>query len=192
MKIAVLGGGQVGGTLGERWADAGHEVKYGGRAEGSMEEAARFGEVAALATPWEAAEGVVKRVAPHLVGKPVLDCTNPIAPRLAGLTTGGGASGGELVAGWAPTAKVVKIFNTTGFGNMRDPDYGGQAASMFYCGDDEEAKRIAHTLAAVLGFDAIDAGALSQARYLEPMAMLWITMSIGGHGRDMAFKLLKR
>ena len=48
-------------------------------------------------------------------------------------------------------------------------------------------------LASDIGFDPVDAGALEQARQLEAMAWLWITMALRyGHGREMAFRLLKR
>lgn len=112
---------------------------------------------------------------------------------LTGLSIGLDSSAGEQVQAWAPAAHVVKIFNTTGADNMQDPDYAGQAATMFYCGDSEGAKEIAGSLAADLGFEPVDVGPLSQARVLEPLAMLWISMAMRyGFGRDIAFKLLRR
>jgi predicted dinucleotide-binding enzyme len=92
-----------------------------------------------------------------------------------------------------PGAKVVKAFNTTGAGNMANPRFGGEAASMFICGDDAAAKKTVASLAEALGFEAVDAGSLSQARLLEPLAMLWISMAYGfGRGPNIAFKLLRR
>jgi 8-hydroxy-5-deazaflavin:NADPH oxidoreductase len=87
----------------------------------------------------------------------------------------------------------VKIFNSTGAGNMADPHYGGDRATMLYCGDDAEAKKVAAQLAADLGFEPVDAGALSAAYLLEHAAMLWIHLAYGaGLGRNIAFKLMKR
>jgi hypothetical protein len=64
---------------------------------------------------------------------------------------------------------------------------------MFYCGNDKEAKAVAHRLAQDLGFDPVDAGPLSNASLLESLAMLWIWLAYpGGQGRDIAFKLLRR
>jgi predicted dinucleotide-binding enzyme len=68
---------------------------------------------------------------------------------------------------------------------------------MFYAGDDTAAKRVAHDLAAALGFDAVDAGNLVQARLLEQLAMLWIALAYGAAGapalgRDFAFRLVRR
>jgi predicted dinucleotide-binding enzyme len=98
-----------------------------------------------------------------------------------------------MVASWAPGAKVVKIFNTTGANNMANPDYHGVAASMFFCGDDAGAKAAAARLASDLGFDPVDAGNLDQARLLEPLALLWIRLAyVQKQGWDIAFKLMKR
>lgn len=64
---------------------------------------------------------------------------------------------------------------------------------LFYCGDDVEAKRATHQLASKLGFDAQDAGPLTQARLLEPFALLWISLALKhGYGREIAFELMRR
>ena len=98
-----------------------------------------------------------------------------------------------MVAEWAAGARVVKIFNTTGFGNMANSNYTLGPVTMFYCGDDPGAKIVAAKLAADLGFDPVDAGPLTQARTLEPMAMLWIWLAVfGGMGTDFAFRLIRR
>jgi predicted dinucleotide-binding enzyme len=63
---------------------------------------------------------------------------------------------------------------------------------MFYCGDDAGAKQVAAALASDLGFDPVDAGPLTSARLLEPLAMLWISLAIRGQGREIAFRLMRR
>ncbi len=208
MKIGIIGAGSVGGALGRGWARAGHEVTFGvrdasepkvrslleetGARAASVGEAAAGAEVVVFATPWEATQDAVKN-AGDLAGKVVFDCTNPLAPKLAGLTHGFDTSAAEQVASWAPGARVVKIFNTTGANNMENPDFNGVAATMFYCGDDADAKGIAGKLAADLGLDPVDAGNLEQARLLEPLALLWIRLAyVQGLGREIAFKLMKR
>jgi predicted dinucleotide-binding enzyme len=57
------------------------------------------------------------------------------------------------VAAVARGAKVVKIFNTTGAGNMADPSYGGKGVTMLYAGDGADAKAVAARLAGDLGLD---------------------------------------
>ena len=76
---------------------------------------------------------------------------------------------------------------------MANPAYPLGPVTMFYCGDDEGAKSAAAQLAADIGFEPVDAGPLSQARLLEPLAMLWIRLAVfGGLGTDFAFKLMRR
>jgi len=97
------------------------------------------------------------------------------------------------VARWAPSAKVVKIFNTTGLENMADPRYGNARAAMFLCGDDPQACTLAATLANEIGFEAIRVGGLNKSRILEPAAVLWINLALPlGHGRNIAFGVLQR
>jgi 8-hydroxy-5-deazaflavin:NADPH oxidoreductase len=208
MRIGIIGAGSVGGALGRGWTRAGHEVTFGvrdssdpkvtklleetGAKAGSVAEAAAFGEVVVLATPWEGTEDALRN-AGDLSGKIVFDCTNPLAPQLSGLTHGSDTSGGEQVAAWAPGARVVKVFNTIGANNMTNPDFNGVAATMFYCGDDADAKAAAAKLAADLGFDPLDAGTLDQARLLEPLALLWIRLAyVQKMGREIGFKLMRR
>ena len=210
MKIAVIGTGNVGSTLGVAWAKRGHEVAFGSRdpqSTGMLKlvvdagqtatvttspEAAAGAEVVVLATPWDVTEAVVVSLG-DLTGKIVIDCTNPLKPGLAGLAVGGDTSGAERIAAVATGARVVKAFNTTGARNMADPAYGGGRLVMLIAGDDGPAKVEAARLAGDLGFEAVDAGPLSQARYLEPLAMLWITLAyVQGLGPDFGFALVRR
>jgi len=198
MKIAILGGGNVGTALGDGWSAAGHEVMYGSRSPekeagkqrkfDTISGAIRASEVVALAVPWDAVGDVLRNN--DLSGKILIDCTNPISPGFE-LAVGCTSSGGEEVAKLAKGARVVKAFNTTGFGNMREPRYGTTRLTMFYAGDDAAAKVAVRELIGNLGFDPVDAGPLKIARYLEPMAMLWINLSMK-LGRDIAFQLIQR
>ena len=206
MKVAVIGAGNVGGTLGRGLAGAGHAVIFGVRDPSnakhaslkhdnvelaSVREAVAAADVAILATPWDAAETALA-TAGDFEGKPLLDATNPIGPGFA-LTHGHTDSGAEQIARWSLNAKVVKAFNTTGFENMADPVYGEARAAMFVCGDDDEACSTALSLAGDLGFDALHVGALSMARILEPVAMLWINLAIvRKQGRNIALGVLRR
>ncbi|SRR6266404_4139998 len=126
-------------------------------------------------------------------GKILIDCTNPLKPDLSGLSIGQSTSAAEQIADLAKGARVVKAFNTTGAGNMANPKFGPQDATMFICGDDGSAKATVVKLAEELGFEAVDAGPLLAARYLEPLAMLWIHLAFKmGWGTNFAFKILKR
>ncbi len=209
MKIAILGTGNVGQALATGWLRAGHTVSFGSR-EPSGEKAVALraafqekvglqepvaavaeAEVVVLAVPWNATEAVVKRVG-NWAGKILIDATNPIAPGLQ-LALGKDSSGGEAVQAWATGARVVKAFNTTGYNNMLDPIYQGTATTMFIAGNDADAKAIVAQLAETLGFDVADVGDITKARFLEPLALLWINLAVAqGQGREIALKLVRR
>ena len=111
----------------------------------------------------------------------------------SGIELGHTTSAAEEIAGWAPTARVVKAFNSASTKVMADPVFGDHRASMFYCGDDPPAKAMVRELVTGLGFDPIDAGPLTSARYLEPLAMLYIHLAFKqGWGSNCAFEVLKR
>ena len=209
MKITIIGAGNVGGTVGKRWAENGHAVRFGVRdpqadkvnalldtIEGNtaalnVAEAATFGEVIVLATPWDATEEALKECG-NLTGKVLVDCTNPWRWG-EGLLIGFETSGGERVAELASGARVVKTLNQTGYEVMADPRYGDKRAVMFICGDDDEARKITWGLIEELDFEVFDVGDLSKSRFLEPMAALWIDMALNlGFGRSFAFALLQR
>jgi NADPH-dependent F420 reductase len=214
MKIAVIGAGNVGGTLGKRWARAGHDVAFGVRdpAEAkaadlvresgpsaraaSVPEAVRGAEVVVLTVPW----GNVREAlaaAGDLRGRILIDATNPVplTPEglRQGLVIGHTTSAAEEIARWAEDARVVKAFNTTGWQNMANPRYGAQGLSLLLCGDDAQAKKAAAELARQLGFEPVDVGPLRSARYLEALAMLWIDMAIlQGFGTNFGFQVVTR
>lgn len=201
MKIGILGSGNVGGTLGELWSARGHEVLFGRRdplaparrpaMAATIREAAQFAQVLVLATPWRAARETLEGCG-DVTGKILVDCTNPLEEDLSGLALGHDTSGGEQVARWAKGARVVKCFNVLGAQNFSQPSFDGQAASMFFCGDDRGVKDVVSKLGHELGFDMVDCGPLARARLLEPMAMLWISLAYKeGLGPRIAFKLLR-
>jgi hypothetical protein len=157
----------------------------------SVADAIASAEVIALAIPWASVPDALKTMAPLLTGKILIDCTNP-ATEFPAIDHSAG-SGGEQVARLAPAAHVVKAFNTTGFENMQNPRYGEGAVTMFYAGDDMEAKKVVHGLAKDLGFDPIDAGGLAKAHALEIIASFWGNLAYGQKlGRGIAFRLMRR
>jgi predicted dinucleotide-binding enzyme len=210
MNIGIVGSGNVGGALGTRWAQAGHRVVFGSRnpasdamrelvakagpnaRAASLMEAVAAAEAVLLATPWPATRAAIEGSG-DLAGKVLIDATNPLLPDLTGVECGATTSGGEWVAGWALGAKVVKAFNSVGANIMANPVFGPDRPVMFYCGDDAGAKLAVKPLIEELGFEAVDAGPLRQARTLEPFALLWISLAYAqGLGREIAFKLLRR
>jgi predicted dinucleotide-binding enzyme len=205
MRIAVIGAGSVGATLGQAWLKHGEDVVWGLRNPADPKysalprerikppaEAAKTAEVVVIATPWSATEAAVKGLG-SLAGKIVIDCTNPLGmgPDGLQLVVGFDTSAGEQVASWAPGAVVFKSLNTTGANNMaKAADYPVKPM-MPVAGDDAGKKPAVMQLVAALGFEPVDAGPLKNARLLEPFGMVWIDQALKrGRGRDFAFALV--
>jgi len=210
MKISITGTGNVGKTLGQRWADKGNEIIFGSRNPDSVkvlqlvekigencratkiDNAVVESDVIVLSVPWPAVEDTIRAMG-DLNGKILIDCVNPIAADFSVLAVGTTTSAGEQISKWASGAKVVKAFNTTGSDNMANPIYNNQKITMLICGDDTDAKKIVMALAEEIDFETQDAGNMLAARFLEPMAMLWIHLGYKvGLGPDFAFKIIKR
>jgi hypothetical protein len=207
VKIGILGGGNVGGALGVAWARHDHQILFGVRdplasdtraalarcrpdtRAGTAGEAATFGDVVAIALPWQVAHDLIPTL--DLAGKVVVDCTNPPAD----LSSGGAGmtSGAEVLAARAPHAKFVKAFNTTGANNLQDPVYPDGTLAMLYCGDDREALGTVAALVQQAGFDGYELGPLATARLLEAQAQIWIGLARRtGLGRDFGFRVVRR
>lgn len=205
MRIAIIGTGNVGAALARGLKGKGHEIIIGTREReaekvealgaetgatiGQPKSAAAAAEVIILALPWGVIEAAVKDLG-DLTGKIVIDCTNPLG-MVAGalqLTVGHNNSGGELVQGWLPGAKVVKTLNQVGAEMMADNSALPHRPVMFMAGNDAGAKETVAVVLGALGFQALDAGDMTKARLLEPFAMVWINQALfRGQGRKWAF-----
>lgn len=203
MKIAVIGHGNVGGTLAGKFAKAGHHVLIGARDSSgektrnlhekfdliimSVAEACEEAEVILVATPPQAARDLVSEIK-NSEGKVIIDATNAVRTKPEGYATAFHLLEAETQAG------VVKCFNTTGFENMADPAYGDLKLDMFMAGDNAKAKEIASQLAKDCGFEeCYDFGGSEKVELLEKFAFSWINLAImQGHGRDIAFKVIRR
>ena len=202
MKIAVIGTGTVGSALTRGFSRAGHDVILGSRRPEDDEvralaeetgaaaavrpaEAAGRAEVVVLAVPWAAARAAVEGLG-DLGGKILVDATNPLGPGLALVAE---PSGGELVARWARGARVVKAFNSIGAEVMATADRFDPPPVLFLAGDDGDAKETVALLAAELGLDPVDAGALQRARHLEHLAVLWIHRAMATGNRRFGLAL---
>jgi 8-hydroxy-5-deazaflavin:NADPH oxidoreductase len=208
VNIAILGAGNVGMALAQAFTRRGQAVTLGvpdpAKYQAAVQalgplarlattaDAIAAGDLVILAVPYSAALSIAASV-PNWQGKVLVDATNPLAPGLAGLSVGTTTSGVEQIAQRAAGARVVKAFNATGAENMADSRYPGGSIFMPICGDDAEARARVVALATMIGFDAVDCGALAAARYLEPFAMTWIHLALKlGQGRNFAFARLKR
>ena len=202
MKVTVIGAGNMGSAFVSQLSKAGHQVTVTARDAAKAQavaaansgataapagQAAAGAEVVVLATGYGDAAAALKS-AGDLSGKVVIDITNPLTADYMGLTIGHETSAAEEIAKAVPGARIVKAFNTV-FASVlaAGPQLAGQVVPVFYAGDNAEAKAVVRKLIDSLGFRAIDAGALKNARYLEPVAGLNIYLGYGaGLGTSIA------
>lgn len=180
-KVGILGKGNVGKALGHGLREAGHEVRFGHRDPAEpVKDCAAWAEAVILAVPFDQVGACVREAGEALDGKALIDATNAIDDD-GGLAIGTTTSGAEELQKFAPQAKVVKAFNTIFAEQMDKGEAHGTPLTVFVAGDDGGAKRLAIGLAKDIGFDALDAGPLKSARYLEPLALLNITLAHEQH-----------
>jgi predicted dinucleotide-binding enzyme len=202
MRLAIIGAGSVGATLGKAWRRRGHDVSYGvrnpddpkygtlGADVTTNDRAAGDAEVVVLCTPWQSTRDAVSACG-DLGGKVLIDCTNPLTPDFTALEVGHTTSGAEQVAEWAAGARVCKAMNQIGAPMMDAPQLSGTPV-MFVCGDDDAAKATTSSLVGELGFETADAGDLTLARLLEPFALVWIHMAVRrGFGTQWGLGVLR-
>ena len=205
MNLGIIGAGSLGSALGERYADRGHSVMFGGGATaqdaavrlraqvGSNAETAAFGDVVILAVPFAAIDAALADARP-LRGRVLWSCVNALKPDYTGLAIGFDNSAAEEVARRAPGARVVAAVPPfasaiAGASLCYDRDL---APTVFICGDDGAAKRMVHGLVWEMGAHPVDAGPLRAARLAEPAMMLAVSIAYAGVPRDVGLRLLER
>lgn len=205
MKIAIIGAGKVGGALAPGWAKAGHSVILGVRNPGDREvqalvaanqnlsantvtAAAQEAEVILVSVPVSALTEVARNLG-EVKNKIIIDATNAVFQKPAPY-----AHGVEAFKALTQCQDVVKCFNSTGFENMANPQYGDTGIDMFVAGDSAKGKQVAAQLARDLGFaECHDFGGDDKIQLLENFALAWINLAImQGRGRNIAFKLVTR
>jgi predicted dinucleotide-binding enzyme len=143
-----------------------------------------------LAVPFGAVVDVVQSLGREVDGKVLVDVTNAIGD--GGLALGFTTSGAEELQKQAPAARVVKAFNTVFARHMDSGRVKDQPIAALVAADDANAKETVLGLARDIGFDAVDAGPLRNARLLEPMAFQNIQLGYAlGLGTDIGFRLVR-
>lgn len=205
MNISIIGAGNVGGALTKGFSKVGHQVLIGARDLENSEllqlkelsenisivtisESINNSDVVIFSTPPQAVIEIAKANS-NLKDKIIIDATNSVFKKPEPYKTAYHALKEILDA-----ENVVKCFNTTGFENMENPIYDGVGIDMFVAGSSSEAKGVAAKLSKEIGFgECYDFGDDSKVELIEQFAMSWINLAIlQGHGRNIAFKLIKR
>ena len=148
-----------------------------------------------LAVPWAGVPATLDQLRGSIDGKILIDCTNPMVGRRKPLLVGRTTSGAEEIAAAAGGSHIVKAFNAIAVRILASGDatFDGHVATIFHCGDDHEAKTTVAGLITDCGFAPFDAGPLSVARYLEPLAALSLHIEDAlGRDDDVALNPLVR
>jgi len=189
--IAIIGTGDVAAALGPEFAALGHTIVYGSRKPGSdkaQKLVAKTGHGASVSTPSGSAKNAdivvlavpgmrVKEIVEglgDLSGKIIIDPTNPMERKLMTFRHAVATSNAEIIQQLAPTADVVKAFNTLNWKTMVDPEGAGGPVSIPLAGDSHHAKIIVATLVEGMGLEPIDVGGVENAHWVEGMLILWI------------------
>ncbi len=202
MRISVLGGGNIGGALGGKWAAAGHQVFFGLRqprgdkaqalldrvAHGAqarfIPEAVAGAEVVLFALPARAMTQALAQLGDALAGKTLIDATNNVGHSPMHQL--------EPLRQAAPGSPLFRAFSNLGWENFADPAIGGVQVDLFYCGEGDQAQPAVAQLIADIGLRPVYLGGLEQADLIDALTRLWFTLALQqGRGRHLAFKLLQ-
>lgn len=205
MKIAIIGTGNVGGALAKGFVKANHEVVFGVRNPSenfkgkeladeltipvtTIQDAVEKSNVIVLATPAQFAHEIAQQLG-DVKDKVIIDTMNAVFMKPANYN-----NTSDAILENCNCADVVKCFNSTGFENMTNPIYHNEGIDMFVAGNSTKGKEIATRLAKDIGFsNCYDFGGNDKFYALEQFAFAWINLAIlQKHGRDVAFKLIKR
>ncbi len=201
-SIAVLGAGNIGGTLGRKWVSAGHRVTFGvSNPNGKNAQALRseFGDrvtigsvaealsgnpdVVAMALPGGAMDATIEQYANQLDGRIIIDTANKMgAPTMNSFAS---------LQKYAPRARIYRAFNSYGWENFADPLFPEGTADLFFCGSDGDARDSVEQLIGDVGLRPAYLGGVEQVSLVDSVATLWFALALGQHkGRHLAFKVL--
>jgi len=190
MRVAVIGTGNIGGTLGKKWLAAGQDVVFGARTPAtsgpggasvlSVAEALVGAEVVLLAVPGPAVADIVSANAAALVGTVVVDAANRMGES--------SAHSRETIAAAAPGAHYVRAFNTLGWENFADPPAG---AALFFAAD-PQARATAEELITATGLEPVFVGDRGAADIVDGVLRLWFALvQQSGGNRRLAFRVVR-
>ncbi len=187
LKIATVGAGHIGSTLGALWVKAGHPVMFSSRhpeqlkelvaglgplaRAGTPAEAIAFADVVLLAVPYAAEKQIGLDYGPALAAKVlVLDASNPVVPRDGEIGTWARDKGAALAtAELLPGVHLVRAFNAIHYTDLADRT---KSPALHFgvpmAGDDAGAIAVASTLAREAGFEPVPIGPLAMGKYLIP------------------------
>jgi len=189
-KIGIIGRGNVGSALKQGLQNAGYEVRAVGKDKSAVRETVSWANIVFLAVPFGTLNDILKTSEELLVGKTVVDVTNVLDPSM-NLAVGFSTSGAEELQKKLSQSHIIKAFNTVFAQHMNTGKLKGEQLTAFIAGDNANAKKKVIEIARNIGFDAVDAGPLKNARLLEPLGFFNIQLGyVLEMGTQIGFKLL--
>jgi len=185
MRIGVIGAGWLGGTVGGAWAKSGHDVLFSSRrpdklaamvgelgphaSAGAPAEAAAFGEVVLIATPYGELEKIGRDLGGALQGKIVLDACNPYPPDPEPFRREIEKAGVAVsTAKYFPGARLVRAFSAVDATSVEASAAGrGAKLGVPLASDDDDALRVAEQLVRDAGCEPVVVGNLAAARSFQ-------------------------
>jgi predicted dinucleotide-binding enzyme len=169
MKIAVVGRGNVGGGLADRWERAGHEVTRIGRDGGDVSDA----EAVLVAVPGGAVGEALEKVQ-GIQGKTVIDATN-----LAGAEPPSGFASNAGFIKSQTNGPTAKSFNVN-FARLYDQiDSAKSRPGNLFVADDE-ARAATEQLIRDAGYEPVFGGELANAHAQEELIKLVFAIAQSG------------
>ncbi len=200
--IAVIGAGNIGGTLARKWVAAGHRVILGVRdpagprasalvselgrrcTAAPVREAASAGEVVVFAIPGSAMPSAMAGLQGHLRGRIVIDATNQLGDA-------GPAHSFDVITRTCPTAFVYRAFNAFGWEILADPIVEDTVVDLFFAGPDGAGRATVAGLIEDVGLRPVWVGGPERADLVDALAALWFALVLDkSRGHRLAFKLL--
>ena len=186
MNVTIIGGGNIGGTLGRALAAAGHSVVVGARRPDgetrSITDALGASDVVLVAIPGAAVDGFVADNAAALAGKLVIDATNRVgAPVLNSATA---------YRDTVPSSRYARAFNSLGWECFADPLFGGEPADLFFTAPVADRATVEELVAAV-GLRPVYVG--EDPEVADAAGRLWLALVFGQQrGRNLALRVVER
>jgi len=187
MTTAIIGVGNLGGTVARHLVNGGESVVLAAKDESraqsvanelgpnasaaSVEEAIAGADVVVLATWLDQTRELVPARTRLLEDKVVVDPSNPIGFDENGQmfrTLPQGEAAGSIVAGLLPeSAHYVKAFGTLGADQLATSANREPRVVLFYATDDDAAEATAQRLIRAAGFEPLKVGGVSDAGRIE-------------------------
>ena len=191
MRIAVIGTGNVGATLGAALARAGHDVSMGSRHPDAT--APGHPPVADIATALDGAEAVLLAIPARGVGEFLAEHAGAVDGTLlidATNNVGGDPpNAAAAIAQAAPAARYVRAFNTLGWENFADPTFDGVAADLFFSAPESD-RPVVEQLISDVGLRPAYLGPDKQD-LVDSLLPLWFTLAQLRGQRHLAFRVLQ-